>query len=169
MVAKSSGRMLRARSSNSASLAAGPWCIKRLIGYALRGFHVVHHHDFLEERLISNAQNLVQLLLRRNRDRPYPRVTKQSRGLPVGQGRIDRNDNCADRQARKIGNRPLGPVLAQNRNPVALADPPILQAPAPLRPRSDRVPPQKWTPNRSPRGVSSREVACCLRASGKCH
>src|SRR4029450_6312009 len=93
----------------------------------LRALDVVHDQDSLEKRLLSDAENLVELFLVRNSDGPHSRITQETRRLAVRQRGIDRNQECANREASKVGDRPLWTVLAQNRDPVALPNPPTFE------------------------------------------
>ena len=66
-------------------------------------------------------------LARRDEDDACLRMLQQIHALLGDLRRVDGDVNCAQQQCGEVGDRPLRPVLAQDGDAIALANPPSLQ------------------------------------------
>ena len=88
----------------------------------------VHHHQFLQHRLVPNRQNFLQLGFAGQENDPSARVAQDIRRLFGSERGVNRDCDGAKQQGSEIGNRPLRPILAQNGNPVTPPDAPLPQS-----------------------------------------
>jgi hypothetical protein len=90
------------------------------VGDGGRAAGVLHAHDVLEPRqLAAHRLDLLELRGVLEDDRAGARVVDHVAALLGRVGVVDGNDDEAGGEQRGVGERPLGPCLAQQRDPVA--------------------------------------------------
>ena len=81
---------------------------------------VVEPDDVAEARQVgADLADLLELPGVRHAEDRDPRVAQQELDLPGGKRRVDRHVDAPRREGRKVGVRPLRPVLRQDAHPVA--------------------------------------------------
>ena len=83
----------------------------------------IHDHDSFDLSLGQNRQDLVQLLVGGQKNRPAARIVQNECGLFRGQCGVERNGHGPEQQAGDIRHGPLGSILAQNSDAIPLANP----------------------------------------------
>ena len=96
--------------------------------HRVSGLRRIHHHDPFQHRLVLNVANFQQLLFTRDKNYARSRILQDVSGLFPRQSRVNGHDHGAEQQAGKIRDSPFRPIFAENSNPIALADAPLLQS-----------------------------------------
>ena len=89
----------------------------------------VHDDDSLHWTLVHNRKNFAQLSCRGNEQNTHAGISENVCDLFRSQRGVDRHRHRAQQQASEVRDRPFRTVFAQNRNPVAVSDPPSSQRP----------------------------------------
>jgi hypothetical protein len=87
----------------------------------------IHDYDFLDLSLGKYGLDLAQLLIRGHENYTGAGVPQGERGLLRRKGGIHRNRYRAEEQDSEVSGRPLGTILAENRDPVTWANSKLLQ------------------------------------------
>ena len=89
--------------------------------------HRIHDDDFFDLRLGKNRQDLVQLLVRRQKNGPAAGVIQDECGLFGRERGVERNGYGPEQQAGHIGDGPLGAVLAEDGDAISGSNAPGMQ------------------------------------------
>src|SRR5207247_11148502 len=92
--------------------------------------YYVNYHNFFNYRLILNAENFLQVFPVRNENDSSPGIAEDVGRLLCCQRRVNGDDNRAQQQGSEVSNGPLRTILAKNRNPIPLGNPPRCQSAA---------------------------------------
>ena len=133
IVARSSGRTAIARVHDTRRAARRCRPSRRVASSAASvrsapGVDVGERDDVPQRRtLAANRRDLRRLLGVRHEDRHRARIAQDVRDLIARQIRIDRHVGDAEHEASVVGDRPLGPILRENRDAIAGAHAELLE------------------------------------------